>query len=101
MAITLSGCGMLPKERVEVEVPRNVYIEVPKPVYVPESLLVACEQDPKLSGEKISNEKVAVQSLERKARLERCSEKVEGIRKYNDTMRQDYSNDSQETDLVE
>lgn len=99
MVVTLTGCGLLPTRTVEVEVPRNVYIEVEKPIFVPESLLTRCEPDPQIQGTDIRNEDISIQSLERKARLERCSQKVDAIRDYNETMRQHYeSTDAEETE---
>lgn len=79
-----------------MEVPRNVYIEVEKPVFTPESLLVPCEPDPKLTGTVVSNEQATLQSLERKARLERCSKKLDNIKEYNDTLRENYEEATQQ-----
>lgn len=92
MVLILTGCSLLPTREIEVEVPRNVYIEKEVPVFIPDSLLVSCEPDPQLAGDKITNEKIAIQSLERKARGDRCSERVENIKIYNDTMKENYDN---------
>lgn len=83
--MTLAACGT--QQTREVEVPRDVIIEVDRPIIPPDSLLQRCEGDPKINAEFPAVEDILNQSLERRARLMRCAERVESFIEWADENR--------------